>query len=103
MTLDYTTGSAQLSGPELEEMKNWVRGLLHDENIKDLRITFTKADGASREMRCTLVENSIPGDKAPKGTGRPTSDEAQPVFDLDKGEWRSFRWDSITGVNFTME
>lgn len=82
------------------EFKTWVKGLLHDANVKNLCITFTKADGTDREMRCTLVESAIPTDKAPKGTGREAPDTTQRVFDVDKGEWRSFKWESVKRVEF---
>ena len=84
------------------EFQTWVKGLLHDENLTNLRITFTKADGTEREMRCTLAESAIPSDKAPKGTGGVASETTQRVFDLDKGEWRSFKWDSVKSVNFAI-
>lgn len=82
------------------EFQTWVKGLLHDSNIKNLCITFTKSDGSAREMRCTLVESTIPTDKIPKNTDRPTSTTTQRVFDVDKQEWRSFKWESITHVSF---
>ena len=28
--------------------------------------------------------------------------ETLPVFDLEKKSWRSFRWDSLTGVEFSL-
>jgi hypothetical protein len=85
------------------EFKTWVKGLLHDSDIQNLRITFTKGDGTDREMRCTLVEAAIPPEKAPKGTGSTSSDSSQRVFDIDKGEWRSFKWDSVKRVEFGIE
>lgn len=91
-----------LSGNELEQFKTWVQGLLHDSVIQNLRITFTKADGSDREMRCTLVESAIPSDKVPKGTGRETATTTQRVFDTDKGEWRSFKWESVKQVSFDL-
>jgi hypothetical protein len=84
------------------EFQTWVKGLLHDTVIKDLCITFTKSDGTDREMRCTLIKANIPSDKIPKTTGRPASETTQRVFDLDKVEWRSFRWDTVKQVNFTL-
>lgn len=84
------------------EFRTWTKGLLHDQSIKDLRITFTKADGTDRTLTCTLVESAIPADKIPKGTGRETSDATQRVFDLEKGEWRSFKWDSVKSVEFSV-
>lgn len=84
------------------EFQTWVKGLLHDTNVENLCITFTKSDGTVRELKCTLAESRIPTDKLPKGTGRETSDETQRVFDVEKQQWRSFRWDSVTDVKFTI-
>ena len=61
-------------------------------------ITFTKKDGTDRDMWCTLAEASIPEDKKPKSENTKFSDDALRVFDLEKQEWRSFRWDSIKNV-----
>ena len=76
----------------------------HDQILNLLRtdqatITFTKADGSERKMVCTLVESKIPADKRPKSKeGEESSSivgSAVRVFDLEKGEWRSFRFDSV--------
>lgn len=85
-----------------EEFKTWLRGVLHDANDESVTITFTKTDGTKREMRCTQAHDLIPGDKVPKGTTRALSDEVARVFDLDKQEWRSFRWDSIISVDIAI-
>lgn len=64
-------------------------------------VSFTKKDGSERVMRCTLNQSLIPGDKMPKTDGTSTkkkSDLVQAVFDLDKNEWRSFSWSSVTEV-----
>lgn len=89
---------------EIEEFKNWTLGVLRDINTKDLRITFTKRDGTEREMHCTLAEQAIPQEKQPKtaGSGSETTGSAVRVFDIEKQEWRSFRWDSVTKVEFTL-
>jgi WYL_2, Sm-like SH3 beta-barrel fold len=89
---------------EFEEFKTWTLGVLHDDKVKDLCVTFTKKDGTLRDMRCTLVEGKIPSDKIPKteGSAVTSSGSAVRVFDLDKTEWRSFRWDSVTKVEFTL-
>jgi hypothetical protein len=84
------------------EFKTWVKGLLHDNTIKNLCITFTKADGSDREMQCTLLESKIPTDKVPKGTGSQATDTTQRVFDTERGEWRSFKWESVKNVSFTI-
>jgi hypothetical protein len=89
---------------EFEEFKTWTLGVLHDESIKDLCITFTKKDGTLRDMRCTLSEGRIPTDKQPKGEGTSSKDSGSAVcvFDTEKQEWRSFRWDSVTKVSFNL-
>lgn len=59
-------------------------------------VRFTKVDGSERTMRCTLAESSIPTDKRPKeGSSSSTAGSALRVFDLDIGEWRSFRLESL--------
>jgi len=63
-----------------------------------LFVTFTKDNGDERVMRCTTNEFDIPIEKLPKGTGPKHTDEVQRAFDLDKQEWRSFRWDSVIEV-----
>jgi hypothetical protein len=68
-------------------------------NKQGVRVTFTKKDGTEREMLCSLIESNIPTDKQPKAeTASQTSGSAVRVFDLEKSEWRSFRWDSVTKV-----
>jgi len=94
---------SKLSDKEREEFKTWTRGLLHDEIVKNLCITFTKQDGDERKLYCTLVGSQIPEDKHPKGTStRAPTPEVQKVFDVDEGEWRSFRWDSVISVSFDL-
>lgn len=85
------------------EFQSWVKGLLHDGNVKNLCITFTKADGDEREMHCTLVDSDIPADQKPKGTGRATPASIMRVFDVDVQEWRSFKWESVKQVQFDVE
>ena len=87
---------SQVNTPEGRE---WLRGLLRTEKVK---IIFTKKDGTEREMICTLAEENIPSEKAPKNTGKSNSDEAIAVFDVEKQDWRSFRWDSVKKIEFSI-
>lgn len=68
-----------------------------------VNVEFTKADGSARKMRCTLLESSIPPEKRPKQTeikeASSTIGSAVRVFDTEKGEWRSFRWESVVSIN----
>lgn len=70
-------------------------------------ITFVKADGTERVMRCTLNENHLPA-----VITKPSSEDTKPkrnrsqslylllinVFDLDKQDWRSIKLKSIIDI-----
>jgi len=60
-----------------------------------MKITFTKVNGEERVMECTLQEHMIPETNP---ANRKENEEVLPVFDIDKGSWRSFRLDSITNI-----
>jgi hypothetical protein len=86
-------------------IRDWVRSLLQKDTVT---VTFVKADGTEREMRCTLHPEKLP--PAPVTTGsvdgivRESKERKQPdehslrVYDLDKSEWRSFRFDRLKKV-----
>jgi len=90
-------------------IRDWVKSLLH---VTEVSVEFTKADGTVREMRCTLDLARVPQDKLPKGDvpvehllkeSKKPRKEPDPhslrVFDLDKKEWRSFRFDRLRKVS----
>ena len=90
-------------------IRDWVRSLLQKGPIT---VTFVKADGTQRDMKCTLDWANIPADKQPKGpaTGsvdgivKESKQRKEPdvhslrVFDIDKQEWRSFRFDRLQKI-----
>ena len=84
-----------------ESERDWLRVLLKERVVG---VTFTKKDGSERVMKCTLDENLIPqAEKSLDSTkNRKKSAEAQPVFDIETQAWRSFRWDSIKQINFSL-
>lgn len=96
-----------MQATQTPEFKTWLKGILHDEHAKNLCVVFTKKDGSEREMLCTLIESRIPTEKQPKtqttseSTGQ-GNDSAVRVFDTEKQEWRSFRWDAIKEVRFDL-
>jgi hypothetical protein len=75
-----------------EEDKNWLKNILRE---REVTVIFTKKDGTERKMLCTLSENKIPEEKVPTGSGKTQNSDALAVFDLEKEEWRSFRYDSL--------
>ena len=98
-----------------EQIRDWVRGLLTNSEVT---VTFTKADGTDRDMLCTLDHSRIPVSIAkPVSTTAPVDGivreskkarkEPDPhsirVFDLEKQEWRSFRFERLKKVTATLD
>ena len=91
---------AQSSEPERETFRSWLKDLLRDEIVT---VTFNKADGAERRMKCTL--NEVHGAKynpVNESQNRRTNPEVCVVWDLEQQNWRSFRWDRIKRIEFTL-
>jgi hypothetical protein len=84
-----------------ENGREWLKNLLTERVIG---VTFTKKDGTERVMQATLSESYIP--QAERGEDssptRKKSTEALAVWDTEVQGWRSFRWDSIKSVNFSL-
>jgi hypothetical protein len=107
----YQEGDDQVK----EQIREWVRGLLQN---SEATVTFTKADGTDRDMLCTLDRSRIPvrpvapttstapvdgimrESKKPKKEPDPHSIR---VFDVEKQEWRSFRFDRLKKVTATLD
>ena len=98
-----------------EQIRTWVKQLLTNSEVT---VTFTKADGTDRDMLCTLDHSRIPVSIAkPVSTTAPVDGivreskkprkEPDPhsirVFDLDKQEWRSFRFERLKKVTATLD
>ena len=95
--------------------RDWVRGVLE---VTEITVTFVKADGTERDMRCTLDRDRIPpqpprAEKTARDSvdgivresqevTKPEESHTQKVFDLDAGAWRSFRYDRLKKVSATM-
>lgn len=62
-------------------------------------VTFTKADGSERTMRCTLQEGVVVPHEKKTDRVKETNDNIVPVWDLEKSAWRSFKFDSIKLVS----
>jgi hypothetical protein len=98
---------------ERKIIRDWIRLLLQKTAA---RIDFVKSDGTVRQMRCTLDHDQIPPPppktapavQASSGTvaeaiesvkpRKQPSDETLRVYDLDKQEWRSFRFDRLQNI-----
>ena len=94
----------QSSDTEKAVIRDWVRGLLQKGAVT---VIFVKADGTDREMLCTLDYAqlpSVPASLPVDGIVKESKERKQPdehslrVFDLDKQQWRSFRFDRLKKV-----
>ncbi|NBR24003.1 MAG: DUF2693 domain-containing protein [Micrococcales bacterium] len=98
-----------------EQIREWIRGLLQN---SEATVTFTKADGTDRDMLCTLDHSRIPVRPVAPTTStapvdgivresRKPKKEPDPhsirVFDLEKQEWRSFRFERLKKVTATLD
>jgi hypothetical protein len=62
-------------------------------------VTFEKADGTLRDMRCTLLASYLPEQIVDENKKvRAENDAVLAVWDIDNGGWRSFRMDSIKNI-----
>ena len=91
-----------LSEKDFKLFKKWLTGHL---KFGPVTLTFTKKDGSDRVMKCTTNPTYImfkdPSILESK-SDRKVNEDVMPVYDLDAGGWRSFRWDSIKSVAFTI-
>lgn len=84
---------------ERQLFRDWLHGVLKDMNVT---ITFMKKDGTERVMNCTLQEDVVPIYEKKTDNVRDVSTEVCPVFDTDKQEYRSFRYDTIRKIEFKL-
>ena len=87
------------SEDEKEVFRKWLISHL---KFGPVTIYFTKKDGTERKMDCTLKEENIVQYEKKTERVKTLNEETCPVFDLEKNEWRSFRYDAITKVEFTI-
>jgi hypothetical protein len=98
---NYYTEAAE---PEREAFRVFLRSLLHDGKVT---VEFTKSDGSTRVMNCTLneefgakysaTEKVVEGvDRKPKKV----NPDVCAVWDCEANAWRSFRWDRLKQIDF---
>ncbi len=79
-----------------KKSRKWLIGLLETSPVE---VTFIKKDGTERVMNCTLQAEYLP---ETVGSERKKNNDSLAVYDLEAEGWRSFRWDSIKEVKFTL-
>jgi acyl-ACP thioesterase len=68
-------------------------------------VTFTKVNGETRTMLCTLKEDIVPvyERKTPVKEANVKESATLSVWCTDKSAWRSFRVDSVTNLEINVE
>ena len=78
---------------------DWLIGVLKTNKVQ---VIFTKSDGTERTMNSTLREDiAVPYERKTEKVKVQNLDIV-PCWDIDKGEWRSFKISSLIYVNFSL-
>jgi len=103
-----------LNEKDSKQFQKWLRSHL---KFGPVTVIFTKKDGTERVMKCTTSTSLVPIDlteeKHYTNTDNPidfpkpkkekkVNEDVMPVYDLESKAWKSFRWDSIKSVQFTI-
>ena len=86
------------SDSEREIFRKWVTDILRE---REVVVDFEKADGAFRSMTCTLTESKLPV-PINKTTQKKANADVCVVWDCNQDAWRSFRWDRVKRIAFTL-
>lgn len=94
--------------PEREEFRKWVKELMYGQVVM---VEFTKSDGTDRVMKCTLntelgakykTEVLVENEAAVQAKPKKVNTDTCAVWDVDAGAWRSFRWDRLKRIDYTL-
>ena len=78
-------------GDDAENIKSMLRG-------GPCMVQFTKVDGTTRHMKCTLSEALVPPSDPNKVKVKKHNPDVLAVWDLEKEDWRSFRYDTLLEI-----
>ena len=106
--LNDQTGNyySEAADAEQESFRKWLKDLLF---VQEVLVEFTKADGSTRVMKCTLnadlgakykTEVLVENEAAVAAKPKKVNTDTCAVWDIDAGAWRSFRWDRLTRIDF---
>lgn len=87
----------QWNDADQKAFRDWIKSHL---KYGPVTITFVKKDGTERTMLCTLKEDQVKYHEKKTERTKEINEEVCPVFDIEKQEWRSFRFDSVKEVRF---
>jgi hypothetical protein len=99
-----------LSEKDTKLFKKWLKSHLA---FGPVTVIFTKKDGTERVMECTTNPELVPQPVHETNTDNPVdfpkvkkerkvNEDIMNVYDLEFKAWKSFRWDSVKTVRFTL-
>jgi WYL_2, Sm-like SH3 beta-barrel fold len=95
----------QITDTEFTEFKKWLNSTL---KLEKVTVTFLKQDGTERVLKCTTnpmyitVVSASPDEGAEPKKERKVNEDVCPVFDLESNSWKSFRYDSVKRIEFSL-
>lgn len=101
-TIEVPTIPTEIDDKLEKQIHDWLKNILP---TTEATITFTKADGTERVMKCTLEAGKLPPvvvKEDAKPRKQSDSTKALRVFDLEKGEWRSFTIKNLKRIELTI-
>lgn len=97
---DPSTWYVSASEPEQRRFREWVKGVLADGRVA---VDFIKATGEQRTMVCTTsAEHGAVYTVNENAKKKKPNDEVCVVWDCTQNAWRSFRWDRVKKIEFTI-
>lgn len=90
---------SKMNKKDQKKFREFIKGVLQNETAT---LTFQKKDGTMRVMKASLREEHMPVYEKKTERVRSENDEVLSVVDLEKKEWRSFRYDSIQKIEFSI-
>lgn len=90
----------QASEEDKKLFREWVTGALR--TTASVKIHFRKKDDSIRIMECTLMPELLPVYEKKTERTKAINEEVCSTYDLEKAEWRSFRFDTVTMVEFDL-
>lgn len=85
---------ATVDEQEQEVFRKWLLSVLGQRVVT---VTFSKLNGEERVIECTLKPDTIPQVDSKENTKLCT------VWDVNQNGWRSFHFDRIKNINYTLE
>ena len=90
---------SQASEEEQQAFREWVMGVLR---MHTTEVEFVKTDGTLRKMSATLRPDVVVVTESKTGRVKKENHEVCSVWDIEAKGWRSFRFDKVKSISFSL-